>query len=279
LPDLFVQGFKAGVEFIPELSVFEAPVNYRKQGFQEAVLFQPEKNVLGAAALKDLKNLLGKPGMGAPGQFRGKPLDGPHHGQGKGTVRNNPVLDRPEEPHRVFHKGFVEIDDGMEPSLLYVPKAPGIIDELFLQGAVVKGVNRKIPPPDILLKFAVNGIGILLGGAVLGPEGGNLDDLFSKKNVYQPETAAYDPGVSKKLPDGLGQGVGGNVKILGGAAQEKVPNRPPHDVGLVSGGLKAADNFYPIPVNQIRVNPVLLPGVDFGHRLKGPAGRLASVTN
>jgi hypothetical protein len=57
----------------------------------------------------------------------------------------------------------------------------------------------------------------VVGSAGRPAEGGNFDDFILKMQMGQPEPAAYETTVAKKLLDLTGRGVCGDVKILGGA--------------------------------------------------------------
>jgi hypothetical protein len=56
--------------------------------------------------------------------------------------------------------------------------------------------------------------------------------------MHEPEALAYYPGIPKKPLDPGGFGVGDDVEILGGFADNEVAYRPPHDIGVKAKALK-----------------------------------------
>src|SRR3546814_10464172 len=56
----------------------------------------------------------------------------------------------------------------------------------------------------------------------LGAEGGDLDDLAAEHHVRQAETAADQAAVAEQVLDLFRRGAGGDVEVLGMAADHRV---------------------------------------------------------
>src|SRR5690606_6107680 len=81
------------------------------------------------------------------------------------------------------------------------------------------------------------------------PERAGLDDLRAEEHVGELEAATDDSAVAKHSADLLGSGAGGDVEVLGLAAQVEVAHATSHEEGLVSGCEQLADDLERVVVD------------------------------
>ena len=88
-----------------------------------------------------------------------------------------------------------------------------------------------------------------------GAEGRHLEDLAALEvHVRQPEAPADEPAVAEQAAHLIGRGAGGDVEVLGLAADEQVAHAPAHQVGLVAALLEAQHHAHRVGVQALRVD-------------------------
>jgi hypothetical protein len=80
--------------------------------------------------------------------------------------------------------------------------------------------------------------------------------------MHEPEPAPDDPCRPEKPLDCLRVRIGGDVEIVGNAANEQVAHRSPDDIGMKPLLAQSPDHPEGILRNQARVYPVLIRSVD-----------------
>jgi len=80
-------------------------------------------------------------------------------------------------------------------------------------------------------------------GILPGTEGRDLDDLAAELHVRKAEAAADQPAVAKRLTHLLRAGVGGDVEVLGFAAQKQIAYPTADQVCFEPGCLEAIKNL------------------------------------
>ena len=117
--------------------------------------------------------------------------------------------------------------------------------------AVPKTLSRRISRSWFSLSRA-RLAGLFLRLAGVGAEGGRLDDLRAEEDVRQAEAAADDAAVAKQPPDLVGRGAGGDVEVLGLAAEQQVAHAAADQVGGVIEAAQPQDHLGGVGVDLIR---------------------------
>src|SRR5690606_34299840 len=84
---------------------------------------------------------------------------------------------------------------------------------------------------------------VLVVRIVQRAERGYLDDLAAETHVYQPEAPADQPAVAEQGLDFLRQRVGGDVEVLGFAAEQQVAHAAADQVGLVARAVQPVQDL------------------------------------
>jgi hypothetical protein len=145
---------------------------------------------------------------------------------------------------------------------------------VFVPGAVVEGVEAKVPPPNVFFQ-GPKGIGVPLRTRA---EGGHLDEFHPAKiDVNQAKAPADDPAAGEDPLELPGGGVGGDIVILRFTAQQKVAHSSAYDVGFKVQLAEAPGDHIGVGVDFLFTNTMIVFGVDF--RLNsGLSGFVSSVT-
>ena len=162
---------------------------------------------------------------------------------------------RPQHAHRVFPITHFRLPDEAHHAGFQVLHATRVVDHGEVGDVVVQRVDGEIAPQRILFQRAVDVVaddhavldhpvsaGIAVG-VVQGPEGGDLDDLRAEVDVGQAEATADQAAVSEQLLDRFRPGIGGDIEILGLAAQREIAHTASHEVCLVAGALQPIEHL------------------------------------
>ena len=90
----------------------------------------------------------------------------------------------------------------------------------------------------------------------VGAEGGDFDDLAAEHHVCQAEPAADQPAVAEQRLDLFRGGVGGDVEILGMAADQQVADRAADQVGVEPAIAKAIEHAQRVRTDVLARNRV-----------------------
>ena len=105
----------------------------------------------------------------------------------------------------------------------------------------------------------------LLEVLLVGAEGGDLYDLPVREvEVHDPEALADGPAVPEKVLNLARACAGGDVEVLGTAAQKHVAHGTAHDICLVPGVPQPSYGPQTVTVYLAVVYVVLLGGIDLG---------------
>src|SRR3546814_6539307 len=96
----------------------------------------------------------------------------------------------------------------------------------------------------------------------LGAEGGDLDDLAAEHHVRQAETAADQAAVAEQVLDLFRRGAGGDVEVLGMAADHQVAHGAADQEGLVAAFAQAVEHAQRIGTDVLARNRMLVPRDD-----------------
>ena len=144
-----------------------------------------------------------------------------------------------------------------------------VVDDLLALEVVEQPVDREVAPARVLLgraedvvaadqQVAALGLGavaaafLVLHLARVGAERGRLDDLRAEEDVREAEAAADDAAVPEQAPDVVGRRAGGDVEVLGLAAEQQVADAAADQVGGVIVAAQALDDFGGVGVYRVR---------------------------
>ncbi len=169
--------------------------------------------------------------------------------------------------------------DGADHPPAQVGQAAYVVDYGEIGDVVEQGIDRKIPPPGILLGsaeqvvpqehplLALDLLGLttrlcfllprcwplLLGFRLVlgrGPKGGDLDNAVRKVQVGQAESATDQTAVAKQPLDLARCGVGDHIEILRFPAKEQVTDAPPHQIGGESVILEPVEDLQGVGIDE-----------------------------
>ena len=222
---------------------------FRQQRGQQTMRFQVLEAGHRVTGQEQLEGLLEQPRRRGIGQQRRQPRQ--RFGGGgldaEAQLRRQPR--RPQHAHRIFAVARFRLADQAQQPCLHVGIATDVVAHREVLDRVVQRIGGEVAAHRVVLDAAVDvvaqqaaavvGLAIPFVVAAVGAEGGDLDDLAPIDHVRQPEPAADQAAVAEQRLDLLRRGVGGDVEVLGFAADQQVAHRAAHQVGAEPGFAQA----------------------------------------
>jgi hypothetical protein len=125
---------------------------------------------------------------------------------------------------------------------------------------------------DELLAFGRGGIGCghtvrddFFARRHLTPERRDLDHFLAELDMRQPEAAADDPAVSKKLLDLIRMCRGADVEVFGPPSQNQIAHAAAHEIGDVVVLTQTVEHLQSIRIDVLAGNRVFLARHDPRH--------------
>ncbi len=195
-----------------------------------------------------------------------------------GEIEPGGELDGPQDAHRILLQADVRVPDGPNKALLQVGPPLHEVDHLPLHRIVKQAVEREVPTQGVIFGRAEDVVAadeqrvtvmepLLRGGVAVAlfvlvvagvlAEGGGLDDLGTEKDVGQLEATSDDARVAKQPLDLVGRGRGGQIEVLGLAAEQQIAHTAPHQVGLVAIAAQTPDDLQGVRVDVVVVYGIL----------------------
>jgi hypothetical protein len=147
------------------------------------------------------------------------------------AIYHDRELSGPDKAHRILLENNTEGNDRPDNALQKVPEATYKVNHLLGLRGIIEGVDGEIAPPHIL-PYGAETV-VVASHSVGCTECGDLVYSAPHDNMNQQKTAADDTGIAEKLLYLAWVCVGDNVKILGLAANNHIPDSTAHNVGLV----------------------------------------------
>jgi hypothetical protein len=142
-----------------------------------------------------------------------------------------------KKAQRIFLKALGRISYAPKDFITKITHSFHVIDDVPL-GGHVQGVDGEVAPGGILLdgpKYDRLWPSTVHVDANLA-EGGDIDGLIAHGDQANAESCAYQLSPRKCLLNLLRSSRGCNIQILGGKAEEVVPNASPDQEGLMASG-------------------------------------------
>ena len=252
-----------------------------KEVAEELVFPQQLQGALGVAGEKEFQHLVEQARRRHAAHARGLGADGLAQLGGDAELQLGGEAHRAQHAHRVLGEAHRRLADHAQHALAQVLKPAGVVHHREIGDVVVQGVDGEVPPPGIALQVAIDvvahqhalavGVGHLLAVLVLGlpAEGGHLDDLAAEVDVGEAEAAADETAVAEQAPHLLGTGVGGDIEVLGVAAQQQVAHAAAHQVGRVARLVQAVEDLEGVFADVGAGNVVLVARDYYWRRVDG----------
>ena len=154
-----------------------------------------------------------------------------------------------QHAHRVFAVARGRMADHAQRFSFDVGHSVVIVDHGFRHRVVIQRVDREIAPRGVFLLRAEDVVAqdapLLVGLcalAVVAAESGDLDGFRTHSHVHDLETPADEARAPETPSHLLGRGIGGDVEILGGDADQEVAHGAADDESLVALVLECFDD-------------------------------------
>ena len=181
------------------------------------------------------------------------------------------MADHPQDAHRVAGEAPVRVADHADEPRLQVPHPADVVDDGAVFDLVEQGVDGQVAAEGVLLERAKGVVGrqhLVLALEIelaAGAQGRHLDDLVApEEHLHQAETPADGATVAEQLAQLARPGVGGDVEVLGCAAQVQVAHPAADQVALEAGVAQAVEHLERLPVQLVFADGVARLGDDGG---------------
>ena len=192
-----------------------------------------------------------------------QPADVAAHGvQGRrlhGEAQTGREFDGAQNADRIFLKADVRLADGAHQPGFEVGFAVDEVEHLARDGVVKEAVDGQVTSTGVFFDVAedvVAGHQQIFGQVVesvggVRAEGRGLNDLSrGKKDVGEAKASTDEAAVAKHRAHLVRMSGGGDVEVLGGAAQQQVAHAAAREVGLEALGSQALDHPQRIFVDE-----------------------------
>ena len=148
-------------------------------------------------------------------------------------------LDRPHHADRVLAEADVGVADAAQHALFQIFQPADIVDDGERLDVVEEAVDREVAPLGVLFGGAEGVVVGLIDAAFalalvgLAAERAGFNDLAPENDVGQAEAPPDEKTVAEEAADVVRAGVGADVEILGGAAEQEVADAAADQVGEV----------------------------------------------
>jgi hypothetical protein len=142
---------------------------------------------------------------------------------------------RTQHPHRVFAVAGFRVADQAQQAVLDILEPAHVIAHREVLDRVIQRVRGEVAAHRVLFDRSVDVVAqqaaalvrlpIAAAVVAVGAERGDLDDLAAEHDVRESEAAADQAAVAELLAHLLGRRIGGDVEVLGMAADEDVAHR------------------------------------------------------
>jgi hypothetical protein len=123
--------------------------------------------------------------------------------------------------------------------------ASGWIEDLSPEWIQKEGIDGEIPSLSILHQGTGKSDVVGVPPVAVTDLGAESRRLNVTVILYDEHDSEFCPDllrIGKQLDDSFGTGVGGDIEVPRRATQQKITDRPPHEVSLVPGGGQGPDN-------------------------------------
>lgn len=184
--------------------------------------------------------------LGADPHDHGRPLSDGRKGQGLDRkAERRRETDRPEHPQVILGKALLRIADCADDPLFNVAETTHMIDDSARLRIHEETVDRKIPPPDVLLRSRKGDPGRTAAVIVVRfhPKGGHLVRRPPLDDEAYAKALADGDRPGKEPPDLFRPGRCDNIVVRRRLAAKEIPDAAAHPEGLMTGLPQSADNF------------------------------------
>ena len=173
-------------------------------------------------------------------------------------TRSGGMANDPNHSDRILLESFIGVADGSNNMSLEVGHPANVVHDGEIRNVIEEAVDREVPSQGIFRRRSkticpkdgsICCVNLLEFRST--PKRGYLDGLFSlEENMNESETSADDPAVLKKGINLMGVGIGGNIEIFRGLAEEKVTNTSPDQISQESVPVKAVEDFQSLLIDH-----------------------------
>jgi len=172
-----------------------------------------------------------------------------------------------QHAHGIFAVALLGIADQFQAARHRVLEAADIVADGEVIDGVVQRVGGEVAAHRVVFHRAVDVVAdqpavvhLAVAAAVVdvGAEGGHLDDLAPEHHMRQPEAATDQPAVAELLAHLFGRGVGGDVEVLGMAADQQVTHCAADQIGLETGIPQAVEHAQRVRADVLARDGVLV---------------------